>query len=80
MLVGVASLPHSCPPEHRHFTSQKGKTAYTYETECMLHILQCKPIVSRNSRKIGGGEGMKTKKARRSREINALLATKAAAT
>ena len=34
----------------------------------------------RTSIKIGGGEGMKTKKARRSREINALLATKAAAT
>ena len=35
----------------------------------------------RISIKIGGGEGMKTKKARRSsREINALLATKAAAT
>ena len=28
----------------------------------------------RTSTKIGGGEGMKTKKARRSREINALLA------
>ena len=31
----------------------------------------------RTSIKIGGGEGMKTKKARSSEEINALLATKA---
>ena len=25
MLVGVASLPHSRPPEHRHFHHKKAK-------------------------------------------------------
>ena len=34
MLVGVAFLPHSHPPEHRHFTVETGKTAYTYATQC----------------------------------------------
>ena len=33
----LPSLPHSRPPEHKHFTSQKGKTAYTYETECIYN-------------------------------------------
>ena len=34
MLVGVASLPHTCPPEYRHFTVETGKTAYTFATQC----------------------------------------------
>ena len=33
--VGVASLPHSRPPEYRHFTVETGKTAYTFATQCM---------------------------------------------
>ena len=35
----LPSLPHSCPPKHRYFTSQKGKTAYTYETECTSKLI-----------------------------------------
>ena len=37
MLVGMASLP----PEHRHFTVEIGKTAYTFATQCtyILHVL-----------------------------------------
>ena len=38
MLVGEASLPPSLPqsqpPEYRHFTVEKGKTAYTFATQC----------------------------------------------
>ena len=33
MLVGVASLPHSRPPEYRRFTVETGKTAYTFATQ-----------------------------------------------
>ena len=36
MLVGwLASLPHSRPPECRHFTAETGKTAYTFATQCI---------------------------------------------
>ena len=36
MLVGVASLPHSRPPEYRHLTVETGKTVYTFATQCMF--------------------------------------------
>ena len=34
MLVGMASLPHSHPPEQRHFTVETGKTAYNFAAQC----------------------------------------------
>ena len=34
----LSSLPHSRPPDDRHFTSWKGRTAYTFATECTSQI------------------------------------------
>ena len=40
MLVGVASLPHSRPPEYRHFTVETGKTVNTFAKQCISQPFQ----------------------------------------
>ena len=42
MLVGMASLPHSHPPEQRHFTVETGKTAY-WNFSCYLESSKSQP-------------------------------------